>query len=391
MNHTAVSRSYMSVPLGLLFAILFVSILSLSACTEALPATLPAPGESASRPTSRPYIFGSVLPLTGTNAFYGEFSKTGIELAVQDINKAGGINERLVTIIFEDSAGDKSRATTAAKKLVDVDGVDALFTVTTPMAGSVAPVAEEARVPLIYASATNAFAINKTYVFKDYPDAADGCEILYRQARRDGHASITLFGTDAEFTHYCKKGANRVGALQTFEVYAPGETDYKTQYTKIKNAGSTALILSQFAPDCPNSFKQLRELDLHPQLYVAFQSFACGSAENTDKNQDLLANAFGVDVGIDEANPKVTAFLALLKNQGLSTNHLIGSAILYDDVQLAAAAFKGCLDSRCVADHIRTTQGFKGLTGTLSFNGKQTVDREIILTHQDKGAWRKAQ
>ena len=116
------------------------------------------------------YKFGAVLPLTGSNSFFGEFAKVGIELAIEDINQNGGINGKPINALFEDSASNKAQANTGAQKLVSLDQVDALFTVTPPMAGVLAPIAETSQVPFIYISATS-FSEGKNYAFKDYPDS----------------------------------------------------------------------------------------------------------------------------------------------------------------------------------------------------------------------------
>ena len=269
-----------------------------------LTLTLAACAEQA----NEPYKFGAVLPLTGTNAFYGTFSKAGITLAVEDINANGGINNRPVEVVYEDSGGDKTKATTAAQKLINVDGVDALMTTTTPMSGAVAPVAEENKIPLIYFSATNAFAINKTYVFKDFPDATLQCEKLAQQVKQDGHAAVALFGTDAEFTHFCKQGVEKVMSVTTFEIYPPGETDYRAQLAKIQNGHNTALILSAFSSDCAHALRQLRESGIKATLYSPYQSYTCGSPENSKIYPDLLEGAYGIDVPLNEKTPEFAAF-----------------------------------------------------------------------------------
>lgn len=64
---------------------------------------------------------GAVLPLTGTAAPYGENARQGIDLAVKEINAAGGINDRQIEIIYEDDATDPAKSLTATKKLIEVD------------------------------------------------------------------------------------------------------------------------------------------------------------------------------------------------------------------------------------------------------------------------------
>lgn len=338
----------------------------------------------------KPYKFGAVLGLTGPQAFYGEFGRAGMELAVEDLNKAGGINGRPVQIIYEDTASDKSKATTAAQKLVNVDNVDALLGVTTPIGGAVAPVAEESKTPFIYGSATNSFAINKTYVFKDYPDASDECELLMKEAVKK-HEKVALFGTNAEFTQLCKQGAERVGKLEIFETYAPGETDFKTQFTKIKNSGSTAMILLAFSNDCKLAYKQLTELGVANQLYLPFQAFGCGSHEVTKEFGHMMTNAMGAEITLEEdsQDPAFAAFRKRLEERGW-TAEIRGSAITYDSVMEMAKAFEGCGDDKeCVVRNLRNLN-YNGISGRISYGGDTIVERDFMLTTFENGKWVKA-
>ncbi len=339
----------------------------------------------------KPYKFGAVLSLTGPQAFYGEFSKAGIELAIEDLNKAGGINGRPVQIIYEDSVSDKAKATTGVQKLINIDDVDALFTSTTPMAGAVGPVAEEYKVPLIYGSATD-FTVNKTYVFKDYPNAYDECALLMKEALKNGHTKIALFGMNAEFLHVCKKGAETVGSFAIAEMYTAGEKDFKTQLIKVQNSGSTALLILTFSNDCLNTYKQMRELGMKPQLYLAFQAFGCGTTENTKAYPELFDKAIGAEVAIDldSTDPEFVALKKRLEEHGW-TSQIIGSTIMYDGVMEMAKAFQNCENVECVTSNLRNLNNYKGVSGIISYNGDNVVEREIMLTKYENGKWRKVQ
>jgi len=338
--------------------------------------------------SKEPYQFGAVLPLTGTNSFYAEFAKYGIELAVEDVNKAGGINGRQLQIIYEDSGGDKAKATSAAQKLIDVDDVDALLTVTTPMGGAIAPVAEASKMPFIYESATNSFAVNKTYVFKDYPDATEMCSLLMKQVKKDGHEKVALIGTNAEFTLLCKQGAQSVAPLTSFETYTGGETDYRTQFVKIQNSGSTAILLSIFAGDCPHAYKQIRELGLNVTIYAPFQGLACGSGDNTKANPDLLKGAYGADVAVNEesTDPAFVDFKTRLVARGWTTQ-ITGSAVTYDSIRELAKAYEGCDNKLCVTDHLRNLNDYQGVSGTIGYHGDQIVERAVNLRKFDGSKW----
>lgn len=103
-----------------IFGIILIAVLVLvSSCSPALPQ------DSTKEGSARPLKFGAVYQLSGPQAFYGGMARYGLELAVEDINSAGGIDGRKVVVVYEDSAGDVAKAATSAKKLTEVDDVDA--------------------------------------------------------------------------------------------------------------------------------------------------------------------------------------------------------------------------------------------------------------------------
>ena len=61
---------------------------------------------------------GAILPLTGETMVWGENSRNGMQLAVEEINSAGGINGKLIEIIYEDSQCNPSKAVSSIQKLV---------------------------------------------------------------------------------------------------------------------------------------------------------------------------------------------------------------------------------------------------------------------------------
>ena len=74
-----------------------------------------------------PIKIGAVISLTGFAAPWGEFGKNGMELAVKNINDAGGINGRMVELKIEDDRTDGKQAVSSYNKLVSVDGVDGVI------------------------------------------------------------------------------------------------------------------------------------------------------------------------------------------------------------------------------------------------------------------------
>lgn len=332
-----------------------------------------------------PYVFGVVLPLTGTNAFYGEYARQGIDLAVEDINKGGGINGRLLKVVYEDAGGDSVKAAAVVKKLVELDDVDALFTQTTPLSALVSSAGEGHQIPTIYVSVTSTFAKNKTFVFKDYVDSADLCEVLARQAVVDGHAKIALFGPTTESTTLCEQGIKRVRKLSVTELYAFGDSDFRTQLAKIRQSKSSALVTSALSGDCQVMYKQMGEQGLNVTLYIHAGTLGCGSDESIKGNGNLLKGAYGSDIALSESSPEFMSFERRLKERGEITQ-LRGSALFYDVLMQMASAYRGCDDRRCVVDNLRALD-YSGVSGNVRYNGAQIAEREIALLRYETGKW----
>jgi len=77
--------------------------------------------------TSGGIIVGYYGDLTGRTSNFGQSTKKGVEMAADEINKAGGINGRQIQILSEDDEGRPEKAATVVTKLIDQDRVIALL------------------------------------------------------------------------------------------------------------------------------------------------------------------------------------------------------------------------------------------------------------------------
>jgi len=111
---------------------------------------------------------GVIAPLTGNYAQYGTAVKEGVELKVDAINNAGGINGKKIELVIADSKGDVQESVNAFKKMVSQDKIDIFVgEVTSGPSLAIAPLAQQAKIPMITATGT-AFDITKgkDYVFR---------------------------------------------------------------------------------------------------------------------------------------------------------------------------------------------------------------------------------
>jgi branched-chain amino acid transport system substrate-binding protein len=85
---------------------------------------LPAPWRAAFG-AGKPYKIGTMQPLSGAAAIIGKTALVGVQMAVDRINKGGGINGRPVELIIADYESKPDVGRRKAEKLVDEDGIDA--------------------------------------------------------------------------------------------------------------------------------------------------------------------------------------------------------------------------------------------------------------------------
>src|SRR5205809_1331061 len=101
--------------------------------------------QSCTRETSA-YKVGGVFTLTGGTAYWSEQLQKGIELALQEENKAGEIP---IKVIYEDVQGQGQIAASAFQKLSDIEKVSIIVSVFTPVSQPLRPIAEQTRIPLL--------------------------------------------------------------------------------------------------------------------------------------------------------------------------------------------------------------------------------------------------
>ena len=103
--------------------------------------------------SAEPIKVGAVLPFSGGVELYGGQARLGLDLAVKEINAAGGMLGRPVEVIYRDDKTDPAAASEATRHLIEQDGVLAVVgPITSRNLNAMAQIAEAAKTPLLYAT-----------------------------------------------------------------------------------------------------------------------------------------------------------------------------------------------------------------------------------------------
>ena len=313
------------------------------------------------------FKIGVMESVTGPGETYGRVAVQAKQMAVAEINAAGGINGRMLKLVVEDEKCNAQDSITAYNKLTNVDGVKIILgtSCSGAMLGA-APLAERDGVILFSGLATNPDIANAgDYIFRTaLNDAqlgidtgnelwADGVRRLATMTESTDYAEGVRRSTVEQFT---KLGGEVVGE----ERYASDTTDFRSQLTKLIGANPDAIHVaaqSEFAGG--TIVKQLRELEYEGQLYSEVVPVGKTALEIAGAAATGLK---AVTADLNPSNVKATEVLASFKElYGYVTlAWYLGSA--YDDVYITAECLKKTGDDQ-------DADGFRDCMYELTWSG----------------------
>ncbi len=337
---------------------------------------------AAMTPSDGPFRVGVMESLTGPGETYGTVSVQAKQMAVDEINAAGGINGRMLELIVEDSKCSAQDAITAYNKLTDVDGVKIILgtSCSGAMLGA-APLAEADGVVLFSGLATNPDIANAgDYIFRtamsDLQVGIDTANVILS----DGHRNLA---TITETTDYAE-GVRRVtadhfqalgGSIVAEERYASDVTDFRSQLTKIIAADPDAIhIASQSEFAGGTIVKQVRELGYEGPLYSEIVPVGATALEVAGEAATGLK---AVTAELDPANPKSQEVLNNFRANYDYVTLPWYLASAYDDVHITAECLKQTNDDQD-ADGFRDCLYDITWTGAIGENYSFDADGEVV-------------
>ncbi len=215
---------------------------------------------------------GAAEALTGPAGQYGQSIKNGLELALEEINAAGGVKGNKLTLVLEDEQGKKEQAIDVFKKLIFQDKVLMLFGPTLSNSAQAAdPIAQAAKI-VVFGTSNTADGITSIgdHVFRNSVTEADVLpETLRVSAKVAGIKKVAvLYGNDDVFTKSgydaFKKALDNMNVpVTTTETFAKGDVDFKAQLTKIKASNPDAIVLSALIAEGAPIMVQARGLGIN--------------------------------------------------------------------------------------------------------------------------------
>ena len=228
-----------------------------------------------------PIKIGLIAPLSGPCAFQGTSMKNAAEMAVDEINKKGGIHGKNIQLFWEDDESTPVKGVNAAQKLVTKDQVLSVvghYNSSCTLASMavtqknkvphMCPVSVAAAITgqgykyIFRNCATNPMQVNQLadYVFKYMKKSADNKVGFFCEQTDYGKGIMEIFRDRVKAEPGWKVVAN--------EIYKPGDTDMIAQLTKIKATNPDFLLLGGNMTEVAQIVRQGKEIALKTQ-YLA--------------------------------------------------------------------------------------------------------------------------
>lgn len=316
----------------------------------------------AGKMNPEPIKIGAVLSLTGFAQSYGEPSRNGIALAEKEINAAGGINGRLIKVIYEDDLTSGKNAVTAVQKLIEVDKVDALVGGTWDLSlEPIVPIAESAGLIIINPSNGNTKPDSRLSpnLFRTWPSIyyqMNAFKSIITDKRIKTIALIRNSGAWAE-AHQKALGIlmNETGGKIIADFAGPevDNNDFRAEISRLKVLKPDAVFIATGYNDAANIVKRMNEQGIDAK--VLSSEGALGTAIGLGLiNESEIGIAYRISLA-----PTDPGFIAKYRSEygkepGLSAD------TSYNALKILAKAYNatGTTDTQTVRAYLQSSGDF---------------------------------
>lgn len=332
------------------------------------------------------FKIGGIGPLTGDAASYGTSVKNGAQIAVDEINAAGGVNGMQFELLFEDDECDEEKSVNAYNTLMD-KGIGALVGSTTSGCSIAVSAASEADGILQVTPSGSAADCAKTpNAFRIcFTDPVQG-QTMAKYISDEGYKNVAIIYDngdeyskgihDAFINEFTALG----GAIATDESFTSGDVDFNTQLTKIKSSGADCIFL-------PIYYAEVAKItDQAAALGMSLPYFGCDGWDGVIKQlngntSNINGATFLTPFVSTDTDEKVQKFVETYKTSYNAEPDQF-AADGYDAVYAIKLAIEQAGDTSSDALIAAMTQiTVDGLTGEMTFdvNGEPTKSAKFAV------------
>lgn len=373
-----------------LIVLTFFASIFLVACGKSPDVTANAKGTKIGETIK----IGVNMELTGAVAAYGKSEQNGIKLAVDEINKAGGVDGKKIELVTKDNKSENAEASTSSTNLAIQSNVNAIVGPSTSGAVAAASlVSQKTGVPLITPSGTqddltvDANGVKKFVFRTTFKDSYQG-EVLAAYSYNNLNAKkVVLYYDNA--SDYAKGIADEFkrkykGQIVTEATFTSGDKDYQSALTKFKDQDYDAVVMPGYYTETGIITKQARDLGIDKPILgpdgFSDEKFTELAGKKNASNV-YYVSGYSTNVALSD---KASGFIkAYEKAYKIEPNMF--AALAYDSVYMVAEASKGAKTSVDIADNLANLKNFVGVTGKMTIDKDHNPIKAALMVKRDNG------
>ncbi|MDN5413086.1 MAG: ABC transporter substrate-binding protein [Lactococcus raffinolactis] len=376
-----------------IIAVASLAALSLAACGAA-----PGGNSAASKGTEigKTFKLGYDLELSGGVAAYGNAGKNGANLAVDEINKAGGINGKQITVISKDNKSDNAEAATVVSNLINNDKVNAVIgSMTSGAVKSMTPNVTKGAVPLVTPAGTDDTLtvtngkVNDYIIRSTFQNSYQG-KVLANYTTNELKAKkvVLYYDNSSDYAKGIAKSFEKTytGKIVDKVSFQSGDKDFQATLSKIKSEDYDAIVMPGYYNETGLITKQARELGIEQPILggdgFADPTFITLAGDAAATNVYYVSGYSAKAL----ANETTTKFIAAYQAKYKSEPSMF-DALAYDAVYMVkqAAEDTKAKTSVDVKDGLAKLKGFKGATGDITVDKDHNPVKDAVVVKLENG------
>ncbi len=324
---------------------------------------------------SKPIKIGHVVPVTGEAAEAGRYQKQGAEVAAEQINAAGGVNGRKLTVVVEDDQTTNPGAVAALQKLLEDKEIPAIIgSIRSTQVQAMLPTINEAKIPVMIGGTNYGLTHSGSkWVFRFRPHDGMSAKVIAKFVVDElklkkvavVHANDAFGNGGRDMVVPALKELGATAVLD--QGYNNGDKDFTAVVQGIKKSGANTLVTYMtFSTDLGILARQIKQLGTEVK-WIGSPSIT--AIDGRKLAGDALYGTYGVTDFHVDANPTSKAFAAAYKAKyGLDPD--LYAVWSYDAMLVLAEAMKQAPDLKpeSIRNAILNIKKFPGGEGEYNFD-----------------------
>lgn len=358
------------------------SVALLAACGEV--STTGNSGSASGTEIGKTLKIGFNFEETGDVASYGTAEQKAAKLAVDEINKAGGVDGKQIEVTDKDNKSELSEASTVSTNLVTQAKVNAIIgPATSGGTGAAITNAAKASVPLITPSGTqDDLTKGQDYLFRaTFIDSFQG-KILSKYVTDNLKAKkvVLYYDNSSDYAKGMAKAFQEEykGEIVATETFASKDTDFQAALTKFKGKDFDALVVPGYYTEAGKIVNQARGIGIDKPI-VGGDGF--NSEEFISQATPAAATNVYYVSGYStsgDMTAKAKKFLEAYKAK-YNEEPSMFSALAYDSVYMVAEASKGAKNSVDIKENLAKLKDFEGVTGSITMDKNHNPVKSALM------------